>query len=115
MQRQRKKKKIPLSVIIEELNEKYGTEFSETERLAVEQIKNNLVANQDLKIKAENNTMKTFQYAFEKEFKDGVVKEYEKNHDFYGRILKDEEFRDKLMRLMMYDVYNSFKSPSKEK
>ena len=59
--------------------------------------------------------MQTFQYAFEKEFKDGVVKEYEKNHDFYGRILKDEEFRDKLMRLMMYDVYNSFKNPSKEK
>lgn len=107
--------KDPLSVIIEELNEKYGTEFSESERLAVEQIKNNLTANESLKIKAKNNSLQNFKYAFEKEFDNGVINEYSKNQDFYGKILKDEEFKEKLMSLMMIEVYNSFKSARDKK
>ncbi|WP_408956055.1 hypothetical protein [Natroniella sp. ANB-PHB2] len=35
-----------------------------------------------------------------------VVDSYEKNQDFYGRVLKDEEFRNKLMDLLLIEVYN---------
>ncbi len=98
-----------LSNIIEKLNERYGTEFSNSEKLAVAQIRDSLRANDDLKLKAKNNSYDDFKYAFEPSFLDGVITEYDKNQKFYGKILKDEGFRSKLMDLIMLDIYASFR------
>lgn len=98
-----------LSNIIEKLNERYGTDFSESEKLAVEQISSNLKANKDLELKAKVNSYDDFKLAFEPSFLDGVVSEFDKNQEFYGRILKDDDFRTKLMDLIMFDIYASFK------
>lgn len=101
-----------LSHIIEKLNEKYGTNFSNSEKLAVEQISTNLKTNKDLEKKAMANSYDVFKHAFEPTFLDGVIKEYDKNQEFYGRILRDEDFRTKLMDLIMLDIYASFTKPS---
>jgi len=98
-----------LSNILEKLNERYGTNFSNTEKLAVEQIRNNLKANEELQLKAKNNSYDDFKYAFEPSFLDGVIQEYDKNQEFYGKILQDDGFRSKLMDLIMLDIYSSFK------
>ncbi|WP_461207610.1 type I restriction endonuclease subunit R [Clostridium sp. DL1XJH146] len=98
-----------LSSIIDKLNERYGTNFSGSEKLAVEQIRNNLKLNEDLELKAKHNTYDDFKYAFEPSFLDGVIQEYDKNQEFYGKILQDDSFRAKLMDLIMLDVYDSFK------
>jgi type I restriction enzyme R subunit len=98
-----------LSIIIDNLNKKYGTNFSESEKLAVAQIRNNLREDKDLELKAQVNSYDVFKHAFEPRFLDGVIKEYEKNQGFYGRILKDEKFRHNFMELLMLDLYSSFK------
>lgn len=97
-----------LSNIIAKLNEKYGTNFSDSKKLSVEQIRSNLKANKDLELKAKVNSYEVFKLAFEPQFLDGVIQEYDKNQDFYGRILKDDGFRNKLMDLVMLDIYWSF-------
>lgn len=98
-----------LSHIIEKLNEKYGTNFSKSAMLAVEQIRNNLRVNEELELKAKNNTYDDFKYAFEPSFLSGVIEEYDNNQEFYGKILQDDDFRSKLMDLIMLDIYASFK------
>lgn len=98
-----------LSNIIDRLNDKFGTDFSESERLAVEQIRNNLRKDKDLKLKAEVNSYEMFKHAFEPTFDDRVIEEYSKNKEFYGRVLQDESFRNKLMEMLMFDIYNLFK------
>jgi hypothetical protein len=40
---------------------------------------------------------------------DGVIQEYDKNQEFYGKILQDDSFRNKLMDLIMLDIYSSFR------
>ena len=99
----------PLSVIIERLNERYGTKFAETERLAVEQIRTSLKDDTNLAQKARANSYDVFRLAFEPAFNQGVVAGYDRNQEFYGRILRDEDFRIKMMDLMMLDVYQSFR------
>ena len=99
-----------LSNILKNLNEKYGTEFSETEKLASEQIEHNLKTNENLKTQAKVNTLNNFQYAYEKVFMDSVVNEYGKNKDFYGKILTDKEFKNTLMSMMMVSVYNDLRN-----
>ncbi len=98
-----------LSNIINRLNDKFGTNFSESEKLAVEQIRNNLKNDEDLKLKAMVNSYEVFKHAFEPTFTDRVIAEYNKNTDFYGRILQDESFRKKLMEMLMLDIYTSFR------
>ncbi len=97
-----------LSSIIDKLNEKFGTNFSDSEKLAVEQIRTSLSANAELGKKAVQNNYDDFKYAFGPAFLDGVMGEYEKNETFYGKILSDESFRDKLMDLMMLEIYSKF-------
>ena len=98
-----------LSNIIDKLNQRFGTNFSGSEKLAVEQISNNLKANKELEIKAKVNSYEVFKHAFEPTFLDGVIQEYDKNQEFYGKILQDEAFRSKLMDLLMLDIYATFK------
>jgi type I restriction enzyme R subunit len=98
-----------LTNIIDRLNQRFGTDFSESEKLAVEQIMNGLKNEEDLKQKAKVNTYDNFKHAFEKYFEDIAVKEYEKNTEFYGRIFQDESFKRKLMDLLMFETYESFK------
>ncbi|MTI66596.1 MAG: type I restriction endonuclease subunit R [Firmicutes bacterium] len=97
-----------LSNIINKLNDKFGTDFSESEKLAVEQIRNSLKNDKDLELKAKVNTAENFRHAFEPTFDGKVIDEYHKNQRFYGKILKDESFKNKLMELLMLDIYNSF-------
>jgi type I restriction enzyme R subunit len=55
------------------------------------------------------NTLENFQHAFEPSFDGKVIDEYNKNQDFYGKILKDEKFKAKLMNFLMMDIYNAFR------
>lgn len=98
-----------LSMIIDNLNKKHGTTFSESEKLAIAQIRSNLREDKDLELKAQVNSYDVFKHAFEPRFLDGVIQEYDKNQEFYGKILKDEKFRKSFMELLMLDTYSSFK------
>ncbi len=98
-----------LSEIIKNLNEKYGTEWGESERLNMEQIRSNLMEDKDLELKALVNPIDMFKLAFEPRFLDGTAQEYDKDQGFYGRVLTDENFRNNLMEMMMRDVYARFR------
>ena len=99
-----------LSNILKNPNEKFGTDFSESEKLASKQIEQHLTSNENLKIQAKNNTLNNFKYAYEKVFMDSVVDVYGDNKTFYGKILTDEEFQKNFMSMMMVAVYNELRS-----
>ena len=104
-----KEEKEHLSVIIQRLNEKFQTDFSESAKVALEQVSNKLKGNDNLKKRAQANSLDDFRFAVKNEFKDTVVESYTENTEFYGRILNDEEFRDKVLDLLLVDIYNSLK------
>jgi type I restriction enzyme R subunit len=97
-----------LSIIIERLNERFQTDFSESAKVATEQVTNNMKDNEELKRRAKVNTLEDFKISAKKEFKDEVVKSYNENTEFYGRILNDQEFRERLLDLIIVDLYRSF-------
>ncbi|WP_408954775.1 type I restriction endonuclease subunit R [Natroniella sp. ANB-PHB2] len=96
-----------LSVIIERLNDRFGSEFDESIKIPISHITSILKDSENLKTKAQVNTLEDFALVYEDEFDDVVVDSYSKNQEFYGRVLKDEEFRNKLMDLLLVDIYNS--------
>lgn len=103
------KKQEPLSVIIDKINERFGTAFSEMDKVLA-QIEQDLIADQTLVEFAKNNPETTFQKIYEKEFKDIAAKRYEQNDAFFERLFGDEEYMNDVMAMMLPHVYSKMRN-----
>ncbi|MEK4701278.1 type I restriction endonuclease [Solibacillus sp. FSL R7-0668] len=97
--------KVRLSTILEKLNDRFGTQFTETDFLSREQVKEDMLNDEDLRQKAANNTKENFKFAFEKTFMDFVIDRMSSNQDFFMKILENDEFKTYIMEDMMHEVY----------
>ncbi|EEK76916.1 Type III restriction protein res subunit [Bacillus cereus R309803] len=95
----------PLTVILERLNTKNGTEFGEHERLNIQQIVDIAREDETLRTQAQNNPYDDFILGFRKRFMDYVVEGFEKNQGFFGKVLEDDLFRTQLEEYMGEHVY----------
>ena len=100
-----KDEKAPLSIIIEKLNDRFGTEFEEADRLFFEQIESELVQDETLKNQAKANKLDTFKFAFEETFINKLIERMEQNREIFEKILEDQSFGDLVKDLMMKKVY----------
>lgn len=97
--------KVRLSSILEKLNERFGTQFTETDLLSREQVKEDMLNDEDIRQKAKNNTKENFKFAFEKTFMDFVIDRMSSNQEFFMKILENDEFKTVIMEDMMNEVY----------
>ncbi|NRG47719.1 type I restriction endonuclease subunit R [Bacillus sp. CRN 9] len=94
-----------LSSIIDRLNEKFGTEFTDTDKLSRDQIKEDIINNEDLANKARNNTKENFKFSYEKAFMDFVISRMGQNEKFFMKMLENSDFRSFIMDDMFEEVY----------
>ena len=102
------KKKEPLSVIIEKINERFGTDFSEMDKVLA-QLTQDFMADERLVDLAKNNPQSTFERIFEQQFKDIAAIRYEQNEEFFVRMFKDEEFMGEVIKLLVPEVYRKLR------
>ncbi len=95
----REQKKDPLTVLIEKINDRYGTNFTEMDKVLV-QMENDYASQAKWQSYARNNDRKTFMLLFEKDFPNMAAQRYEQNDDFFVRMFSDPE----LMRQVMETV-----------
>lgn len=100
-----KEEKAALSEIIDVLNERFGTEFEEADRLFFEQIEAELIEDATLKTQAKVNKLDTFKYAFEERFVDKLIERMDQNQEIFEKILEDQSFGGLVKELMMKKVY----------
>ncbi|MFA9559668.1 type I restriction endonuclease subunit R [Evansella sp. AB-rgal1] len=103
-------KKERLSSIIERMNERFGTEFTQADKLSRDQIVEDMKADQDLAQKAKSNTKDNFKFSFNRTFMDFVVNRMQNNEEFFMKILQDAEFKEFLMEDMIDEVYNELRN-----
>lgn len=101
-----KDEKGKLSEIIDVLNERFGTEFEEADRLFFEQIETELMEDETLQTQAKVNKLDTFKYAFEEMFIDKLIERMDQNQEIFERILEDQVFGAKVKELMMKKIYS---------
>ena len=100
-----KEEKAPLSEIIDILNERFGTEFEDADRLFFEQIETELVQDEKLQIQARVNKIDTFKYAFEDLFFSKLVERMDQNQEIFEKILEDKAFGSLVKEWMLKKVY----------
>lgn len=100
----KQKKKEALSIIIEKINERFGTDFTEMDKVLA-QLTEDFMADERLVDLARNNPQSTFEKIFEPKFKDIAAQRYEQNEEFFIKMFSDEEFMSEVIRLMLPEVY----------
>jgi len=94
-----------LSEIVLVLNDRFGTEFEEADKLFFDQIEAELMEDEKLQIQAKANKMDTFKYAFEDRFMDKLIGRMDQNQEIFEKILEDKMFGELVKELMMKKIY----------
>jgi type I restriction enzyme R subunit len=112
--------RIRLSELIDILNERFGTDFTQADQLFFDQIQEEAIENETLKKAAAANSKEDFRYVFEKAFEGLIIDRMEGNEDIFARLMSDSEFRKLASEYLLNRVYNelqreSAENPDKEK
>jgi type I restriction enzyme R subunit len=99
----------PLSQIIAVINERFGLNLGEADRLLLEQFKANMMADPGLGAQARANDLDHFRLVFEKRFLNDIASRMDENETIFRRILDDEEFRGLLFDVYLRDVYETLR------
>jgi len=94
-----------LSEIVAVLNDRFGTEFEEADKLFFDQIEAELMEDETLQKQAKVNKIDTFKYAFEDLFIEKLIDRMDQNQEIFEKILEDKVFGDLVKELMMKKVY----------
>lgn len=100
-----KDEEVLLSEIINVLNDRFGTEFEEADKLFFDQIEAELMEDETLQTQAKVNKIDTFKFAFNDKFIDKLIERMEQNQEIFEKILEDKMFGDLVKELMMKKIY----------
>ncbi len=104
----------PLSHIIATLNERYGLNLTEADRLHFEGIATSLVDDVTLQQQAAANTVDNFRIAFEQRFDDAVVQRLNESQELTYRILDNPDFRSDVIAAYLPLIYGKAKVAHQE-
>ena len=103
---------ILLSELIEKLNEKFGTEFTQADQLFFDQIHEEAVTSEALKQAATVNNIDDFRFVFNKAFEGLIIDRMEGNEEIFGKLMADATFRKVASEHLLHQVYHSIKDKS---
>jgi type I restriction enzyme R subunit len=105
----------PLSEIIGVLNEKFGTNFTEEDRLFFEQIKEKACKDERVIQTAKANTLDKFELGIRKIIESLMMQRMSENDDIVTRYMDDNEFQKVVFPLLARDIYRVIIEHSAEK
>jgi type I restriction enzyme R subunit len=101
---------IELSKLIDILNERFGTEFKPADQLFLDSIREDAVADSDLRQAALANTMENFGYVFLKALEGLFIDRMEQNEEITAKFMNEKEFQDIVGRHLLKQVYEQIRT-----
>jgi type I restriction enzyme R subunit len=98
---------VPLSTLIERLNDAFGTQFTLADQLFFDQIKETAVQNEELQEAAKVNSLNNFKLVFDKMIEQLFVDRMDGNEEIFIRLMNDNEFRNFAAKYLVNDVYSA--------
>jgi type I restriction enzyme R subunit len=108
-----KEEKAPLSEIIQVLNERFGTAFTEEDRLFFEQIKARAVSNQQVIQTAIANPLDKFQLGVRKLIEDLMIQRMADNDKIVTRYMDDGDFQKAAFPILAREIFEAIHTEDK--
>lgn len=99
-----------LSSIVEVLNDRFGMNLTDVDKLMFDQFEETWAADEALAHQARNNSIDNFRFAFDKKFMSTILTRVDANDEIFKRILDDEDFRAALGDFYLRKVYDRLRS-----
>jgi len=109
--RRAKEEKERLSAIINVLNERFGTEFDDADKLLFDQIEKDLVSNALLSKQAQSNTIENFKFGFDDMYRQFLLERRDQNEGIFNRLFADKDFGGMVQEWMLKRVYDTLRNP----
>ena len=104
--KKREKEYDALSNILKDVNDRYGTDFSEEDRVILDNLSQRLEKDKALEGSIKNNTRETAKVKFNEAFQRELVKLYKEHFEFYKKVNSNNESKKHLVEKMFSNFYN---------
>lgn len=102
------KELLSLAEIIDKINNKYGTEFTEMDTVLL-QVKHDVMKDDKWANVALTNSLETFTAIFTRHLKTAVLNRCKMNQEFFAKILENESLFGDIMTGLMSEVYEAYR------
>jgi len=100
--------KIPLSKIIDEINQRFGTKFS-VEDDKMTNVVTDCELDEKLHVQAKNNSIENFKYPFDETIIDIIINRFSKSNGFLNKYLDDENFQKQINSMLLPIIYDKLR------
>lgn len=100
---------VALSSLVEKLNARFGTDFTEADQLFFDQIRATAEASAQIQEAASANNLGDFTAYLERVLDDFFIERMEGNEEIFARIMSDREFRMAASRHLAFDLFQSIR------
>jgi len=104
---------VELSRLIDLINERFGTDFTPADELFFNQIREEAVADDELRQAALANTMENFRFVFDKALEGLFIDRMEQNEDLFARYMNDTDFQKIVAETLLRQVYEQIRDDDK--
>ncbi len=109
-----KDEEAPLSEIIKVLNERFGTQFTEEDRLFFQQIKEKACNSEQIVRTALANPLDKFELGARKLIEDMMIERMEENDQIVTRYMDDKEFQASAFPILAREIFEAVRSQSSD-
>jgi len=102
----------PLSEIIEILNDRFGTDFTEEDRLFFEQIKEKASKDERVRETAMANAFDKFELGIKKIIEKIIMQRLTENDDIVSRYMDDADFQETIFPILAKEIYEDIRAIS---
>ena len=105
---------VPLSEIIDLLNERFGTQFTEEDRLFFQQIKEKACSSEQIVQTALANPLDKFELGIRKLIEDLMIERMAENDQIVTRYMADKEFQASAFPILAREIFDDVRSKSSD-
>ena len=109
-----KDEKVPLSEIIKVLNERFGTQFTEEDRLFFQQIKEKACKSEQIVRTALSNSLDKFELGTRKLIENMMIERIAENDQIVTRYMEDKEFQSSAFPILAREIFEAVRSQSND-
>jgi type I restriction enzyme R subunit len=103
---------VPLSSLVDKLNERFGTDFAEADQLFFDQITASAETNERIVEAARANSLPNFSAFLERMLDELFIDRMENNEDIFSRVMQDREFRSAAHEHLAEEIFRRVREHS---
>ncbi|MEO6924216.1 MAG: hypothetical protein ABI142_10355, partial [Bryocella sp.] len=106
-----KDEEVPLSTLVDKLNDRFGTDFNQADQLFFDQIRVSAEDNEKIVEAAKANNLPNFSAFLEKVLDELFIDRMEGNEEIFSRVMTDKTFRSAAQEHLAREIFDRVRGP----